>query len=50
MSTAWPFSVAQLTAGLRRYTGHTGLQVEDCTEFPLERQRPSLGVVRGLRA
>jgi len=48
----WPFSVAELTAGLRRYFAEPGLHVHSLTEHPLPQMRLSgraaLGV-RGLR-
>jgi hypothetical protein len=49
---AWPFTVAELTAGLRRYLGEPALQVRTLTEQPLaQRQLPGRAAqgVRGLR-
>lgn len=49
---AWPFSVAELTAGLRRYLAEPALHVRTLTEQPLAQPRlpgrAALGV-RGLR-
>lgn len=50
MTSVWPFTRAQLTAGLRRYYDDTRLQVEAIEEIRLEDRRPSVGSVRGLRA
>jgi aminoglycoside phosphotransferase (APT) family kinase protein len=47
---AWPFSRAELTAGLRRYLAEPALQVTDLTERPLSAAfQSSRGSVRGLR-
>lgn len=47
----WPFTNAQLTAGLRRYFGDSSLQVTSVTELPLPRPAHSLAPsdVRGAR-
>lgn len=47
----WPFTNAQLTAGLRRYFSDSSLQVKSVSEFPLERPGNSVqpSAVRGLR-
>jgi hypothetical protein len=44
----WPFSVSELTAGLRRYFAEPALQVKSLSERPLT-GRPLAGQVRGLR-
>jgi len=47
---AWPFSTAELTAGLRRYFAEPALQVTALTEQPLPPAlHSSRGLVRGLR-
>ena len=43
MPAHWPFSLADLTAGLRRYYGDTSLSVEAHEEIRLEDRRPGLG-------
>jgi hypothetical protein len=49
-SVAWPFSTAELTAGLRRYFAEPTLQVSDLAELPLPAVYHSRhGSVRGLR-
>jgi aminoglycoside phosphotransferase (APT) family kinase protein len=46
----WPFSTAELTAGLRRYFAEPALQVTELAEQPLPAAlRSSRGSVRGLR-
>ncbi len=49
MPSPWPFTLADLTAGLRRYLDDPRLQVEDYREIRLEDRRPSVGSVRALR-
>jgi hypothetical protein len=44
----WPFSRAQLTAGLRGYTGDNRLSVRELKEFNLPDRRPSIGRIRGI--
>ncbi len=44
----WPFSRADLTAGLRRYLGKGDLQVLEVRPTTIARRRPSIGIVRGL--
>jgi hypothetical protein len=47
---AWPFSTAELTAGLRRYFAEPALQVTELAEQPLPAAlHSSRGRVRGLR-
>lgn len=50
-ATLWPFSSAQLTAGLRRYFGDSSLIVKGYTETALPRPADSIlpSAVRGLR-
>lgn len=45
--TEWPFSTAELTAGLRRYLGQPGLRVAHLWEEP-NTARPAIGAIRGL--
>jgi hypothetical protein len=45
----WPFSRAQLTAGLRSYTGDNRLSVREIKEFDLPFRRPSVGRIRGIQ-
>lgn len=47
---AWPFTISDLTAGLRRYVGDASLRVESVSQQSVRFQRPSIGRVRGLRA
>ncbi len=44
----WPFSRAQLTAGLRRYTADNRLSIREIKEFDLPLLRPSIGRIRGI--
>jgi len=44
----WPFSRADITAGLRRRVGDTSLQVTGLNSFTIPDQRPSIGRVRGI--
>ncbi|MEW6568583.1 MAG: aminoglycoside phosphotransferase family protein [Chloroflexota bacterium] len=46
----WPFSRADITAGLRRHLGDNTIQVLDIQPLKLRYLRPSIGRVRGLRA
>jgi len=45
----WPFSRADLTAGLRRHFGEHSLQVLEVHPMTISRRRPSVGVVQGLQ-
>lgn len=49
--TEWPFTTAQLTAGLRRYFADSSIQVKALSEMPFQRQAASNGSsrLRGLR-
>lgn len=47
--TTWPFTVAELTAGLRRYFAEPGLQVIALQERPLPNGGEAARRVRGLR-
>jgi hypothetical protein len=44
----WPFSLGDLTAGLRRSLSDLTLRVSDVRAIPLSRRRPSIGVIRGV--
>lgn len=44
----WPFSRADITAGLRRRVGDTSLQVTGLNSYSIPDQRPSIGRVRGI--
>ncbi|HLC05948.1 MAG TPA: phosphotransferase [Anaerolineales bacterium] len=44
----WPFSRADITAGLRRRLGDTSLQITSLSSFSIPDQRPSIGRVRGI--
>src|SRR3990172_11768401 len=44
---AWPFTPAQLTAGLRRYLGDATVQLLEIREEPLKVAR-AVGLIRGL--
>jgi hypothetical protein len=44
----WPFSLGDLTAGLRRSLSDLSLRVSDVKAIPISRRRPSVGVIRGL--
>jgi len=44
----WPFSRADITAGLRRQVGDTSLQITGLSSFTIPDQRPSIGRVRGI--
>ncbi len=46
---AWPFTQADLTAGLRRFFGDPTLQVTDVRPATLPFHKPAIGRVRGLR-
>ncbi len=46
--TEWPFSIAELTAGLRRYFAEPALKVKSASEYPLS-LRHQARQVRGLR-
>jgi len=45
----WPFSTAELTAGLRRHTGDPTLRILALDEHDLLQRRPSVGRIRGVR-
>jgi len=45
----WPFSRADLTAGLRRHLGDASIQVADIEPLTMTSRRPSIGRVRALR-
>jgi hypothetical protein len=44
----WPFTQAELTAGLRRHTGEPSLVINDITAQELPHRRPSIGRIRAL--
>lgn len=44
----WPFSRADITAGLRRRLGDTSLQITALRSYNIPDQRPSIGRVRGI--
>lgn len=44
----WAFSVSELTAGLRRYTGDSALTVKKIEEYRMVNQRPSSGRIRAI--
>jgi hypothetical protein len=44
----WPFSLGDLTAGLRRSMSDLTLRVSDVKAIPISRRRPSIGVIRGI--
>ena len=46
----WPFSRADITAGLRRHLSDPSIEVLDVQPLPMTHRRPSIGRVRGLRA
>lgn len=46
----WPFSLADLTAGLRRYLDDTSLKVRDIEPLSLSQRRPAVGRIRGILA
>ena len=46
--TEWPFTIAELTAGLRRYFAESALKVKSVSEYPLQLVGRT-GQVRGLR-
>lgn len=45
----WPFTNADLTAGLRRYLGESSLRVDTIEGHPVQGLRPAIGRMRGLR-
>lgn len=45
----WAFGQGELTAGLRRVTGDAHLQIESIEPLDLPEQRPSIGLIRGLK-
>jgi hypothetical protein len=44
----WPFSLADLTAGLRRYLGDNSLQITTLNPSTLSHRRPAIGRITGL--
>jgi hypothetical protein len=44
----WPFSLGDLTAGLRRSLSDLTIRVSDVQAIPITRRRPSIGVIRGI--
>jgi hypothetical protein len=44
----WPFSLGDLTAGLRRSLSDLTLRVSDVHSMPISRRRPSIGIIRGV--
>ncbi|MDH5605682.1 MAG: aminoglycoside phosphotransferase family protein [Anaerolineae bacterium] len=44
----WAFTKAELTAGLRRYTGNPTLSITDLRDGEITQQRSSMGRIRGL--
>ncbi len=48
-ASPWPFSRADLTAGLRRHLGDSSLQVTAIDPLTMTSRRPSIGRVRALR-
>lgn len=47
-SDEWPFGLADLTAGLRRYLEDTSLRVDDLQPLTLRQRQPAIGRIRGL--
>ncbi|NIS79977.1 MAG: phosphotransferase [Anaerolineales bacterium] len=45
----WPFSLADLTAGLRRYLGDTSVRVTDVEPLSMPYRRPAIGRLRALK-
>lgn len=45
----WPFSLSNITAGLRRHLDDTTLQIQEVVGFVLPHRRPSIGRIRGLK-
>lgn len=45
----WPFSRADLTAGLRRFLASPGLRLADVQPLTVAYRRPAIGRIRGLR-
>ena len=45
---AWPFSLSDLTAGLRKYLDDPTLAVGDVQPMTLPFQKPAIGRVRGI--
>jgi hypothetical protein len=48
-SWGWPFSLANLTAGLRRELEDTTVHIVGVKSFPLPQRRPSIGRIQGLQ-
>jgi len=49
-SWVWPFSRADVTAGLRRHLGDSSIQLLDVQPVKMTYRRPSIGRIRGLKA
>ncbi len=49
LAWSWPFSKADLTAGLRRYSNDLTVQVTEVMPLKVAEQRPSVGDVHGLQ-
>lgn len=49
LTWSWPFSKADLTAGLRRYSKDLSVQVTEVIPLKVADRRPSIGVVHGLQ-
>ncbi len=47
-SSDWPFSLSELAAGLRRYTGDSTLTISDLKVHEIRQRRPAVGKLRGL--
>ncbi len=45
---SWPFSLGDLTAGLRRSLSDLTIRVTDVQAMPISSRRPSIGVIRGM--
>lgn len=45
----WPFSLADLTAGLRRYVGDTSLKITRVEPLSMPYRRPAIGRLRALK-
>jgi hypothetical protein len=45
----WPFSLPDITAGLRRYFADPTIRVETIAGYPLSHYRPSIGRIRAFR-
>lgn len=47
--TDWPFTSAQLTAGLRRYLHDVTVKISEISPMRLPHRQPSIGEIRGLQ-